>query len=111
MLHGTLVRGGPDQFRDYIMFKKPDYQLEYVYNKNRFKRTIWLCVIFWILTRIARAIMYFTVGVMAFGGIPAAFIFFFSGLIFGIATMSIIVYRKSVRVQDIEDEKARLLKK
>lgn len=90
------------------MTKKPDYQLEYVYNKSRFKRTMWLCVIFWVLTRIARAIMYFTVGVMAFGAIPASFIFFFSGLIFGIAAMAIIVYRKSVRVEDIEREKDRL---
>ncbi len=92
------------------MGKKPDYQLEYVYNKSRFKRTIWLCVIFWVLTRVARFIMYFTVGVAAFGFIPASFIFFFGGLAFGIATMSIIIYRKSVRVEDIEREKDRILK-
>lgn len=93
------------------MGKKPDYQLEYVYNKSRFKRTIWLCVLFWVLTRIARAIMYFTIGVGAFGFIPASFIFFLSGLVFGIATMSIIIYRKSVRVDDIEREKDRIRKK
>jgi len=91
------------------MTKKPDYQLEYVYNKKRFKNTLWLCLIFWIITRIARAIMYFTVGVLAFGGIPAAFIFFFSGMIFGIASMAIIVYLRSVRVEDIEREKDRLI--
>ncbi len=91
-----------------VMAKKPDYQLEYVYNKSRFARTIRLCVIFWILTRIARAVMYFTVGVAAFGFIPASFIFFFSGLVFGIAAMAIVVYRKSVRVEDIEREKDRL---
>lgn len=93
------------------MFKKPDYQLEYVYNKSRFTKTIIWCVIFWVLTRIARAIMYFTVGLLAFGGIPASFIFFTSGLIFGIATMAVIVYRRSVRVEDIEREKDRLTKK
>lgn len=93
------------------MSKKPDYQLEYVYNKSRFKRTIWLCVLFWILTRVARAVMYFTVGVAVWGFIPASFIFFFSGLVFGIATMAIIIYRKSVRVEDIDREKDRLLKK
>lgn len=93
------------------MTKKPDYQLEYVYNKSLFKKTIIWCVILWVITRIARAVMYFTVGVLALGGIPASFIFFFSGLIFGIALMAIIVYRRSVRVEDIEREKDRLTQK
>lgn len=93
------------------MAKKPDYQLEYVYNKSKFKKAMWWYLALWLITRIARAIMYFTVGVMAFGGIPAAFIFFFSGLIFGLAIMSVIIYRRSVRVEDIEREKNRLHKR
>lgn len=92
------------------MAPKPDYQLEYVYNKSKFKKSMWWFFALWLLTRIARAILYFTVGIAFLGGIPAAFIFFFSGLLFGLAAMSIIIYRRSVRVEDIEREKRRLKK-
>lgn len=92
------------------MGKKPDYQLEYVYNKSQFKKALWWCVGLWLVTRIIRVVMYFTVGIMVFGGIPAAFIFFFSGMIFGVATIWIVIYRRSVRVEDIERERKRLQK-
>ena len=90
------------------MTKKPDYQLEYVYPKSRFKKVIWWVVGLYLALRAARAILYFTVGLMWLGGIPAAFIFFFSGFMLGIAFVAIYLYRRSVRVTDIEDEKERL---
>jgi hypothetical protein len=43
--------------------------------------------------------------------IPAAFIFFFTGMVWGIASLAIYRYRRSVRVSDIEREKDRIRKK
>ena len=93
------------------MTKKPDYELEYVYTKSRFKKTLWWCLGIYIVLRILRAILYLTIGIAFLSSIPAAFIFFFTGFIWGIAALAIYRYRKSVRVVDIEREKDRLLNK
>lgn len=93
------------------MTKKPDYELEYVYTKSRFKKTLWWCVGIYLVLRILRAILYLTIGITFLSSIPAAFIFFFTGFIWGIAALAIYRYRKSVRVEDIEREKDRLLNK
>lgn len=93
------------------MTKKPDYELEYVYTKSRFKKTLWWCLGIYIVLRILRAILYLTIGITFLSSIPAAFIFFFTGFIWGIAALAIYRYRKSVRVEDIEREKDRLLNK
>lgn len=93
------------------MTKKPDYELEYVYTKSRFKKTLWWCVGIYLVLRILRAILYLTIGITFLNSIPAAFIFFFTGFIWGIAALAIYRYRKSVRVEDIEREKDRLLNK
>lgn len=93
------------------MTKKPDYQLEYVYPKSRYKKVMWWSLGIYIALRIIRAILYFTVGTLWLSGIPAAFIFFFSGFFLGIVFAAIYLYRRSVRVSDIEDEKDRLSQK
>lgn len=90
---------------------KPDYQLEYIYTKSQFKKKMWWCVGIYILLRVLRAILFVTVGVAWLSGIPAAFIFFGSGFVLGIMAHSIWRYRKSVRLDDIEREKNRLIKK
>lgn len=111
MLHGKLDRGGPVHFGDYIMGKKPDYVLEYVYTKSQYKRKLWWCLGIYIALRILRAVLYLTVGITYLASIPAAFIFFATGMVVGIAAHTIWRYRRSVRVDDIEVEKVRLLKK
>lgn len=93
------------------MSKKPDYLLEYVYTKSQFKRKLWWCLAIYLVLRILRVVLYFTVGVTWLGTIPAAFIFFATGMVAGIAAHSIWRYRRSVRLDDVEAEKARLLKK
>lgn len=93
------------------MSKKPDYQLEYVYSKSEYKKTLWWCLGIYIVLRVTRAIMYITIGVTFLNSIPAAFIFFFTGMVFGVAASAIWRYRRSVRVDEIEREKARLAKK
>jgi hypothetical protein len=93
------------------MTKKPDYELEYVYTKSRYKKTLWWCVGIYVVLRILRAILYLTIGITFLSSIPAAFIFFFTGFIWGIGALAIYRYRKSVRVEDIEREKGRLLNK
>jgi lipopolysaccharide/colanic/teichoic acid biosynthesis glycosyltransferase len=93
------------------MSKKPDYQLEYVYTKSQFKRTLWWCLGIYVLLRILRAVLYFTVGVAFMSSIPAAFLFFFTGMVWGVAALAIWRYRKSVRLDDIEAERERLQNK
>jgi hypothetical protein len=93
------------------MTKKPDYLLEYVYTKSEFKKKLWWCLAIYIVLRVIRAILYLTVGIAYLSGIPAAFIFFGTGFVWGIAAHSIWRYRKSVRVDDIEAERTRLHKK
>lgn len=92
------------------MANKPDYQLEYIYTKSQFKKKLWWCLGIYIVLRVLRAIVYLTVGLAWLGGIPAAFIFFFTGFVVGIAAHSIWRYRKSVRLEDVEREKDRLTK-
>lgn len=94
-----------------IMTKKPDYQLEYVYTKSQFKKTMWWCLGLYLVLRTARAVLYLTVGIAVWNSIPAAFIFFFTGFVWGLAALAIYRYRKSVRVEDIERERDRLTKK
>jgi len=93
------------------MSKKPDYLLEYVYTKSQFKKKLWWCLGIYIVLRVLRIVLYLTVGVAWLSSIPAAFIFFGTGMVFGIAAHSIWRYRRSVRLDDVEDEKVRLLKK
>jgi len=92
------------------MGKKPDYELEYVYTKSQFKKTLWWCLGIYLTLRVLRAVLYLTVGLTYLSSIPAAFIFFFTGMVWGIATLAIWRYRRSVRVDDLEREKARLKK-
>ena len=92
------------------MTKKPDTTLEYVYYKSHFKRSMWIYLGIWLALRICRAILYFTVGITFLASIPATLIFWASGLVFGLAIMSIIIYRRSVPV-DVLDREAERLKK
>lgn len=92
------------------MTKKPDYTLEYVYRKSQFKKSMWIYLGIWLALRISRAILYFTVGVTFLGSIPAAMIFWATGLVFGLAIMTIIIYRRSVRVDELNREADRLKK-
>lgn len=89
---------------------KPDYQLEYVYTYSQFKKKLWWCFGIYVVLRILRAIIYLTVGIAWLSGIPAVFIFFFTGFVVGIAAHTIWRYRKSVRLDDVEREKDRLTK-
>jgi hypothetical protein len=92
------------------MTKKPDYELEYIYTKSQYKKKLWWCLGIYIALRVLRAILYLTVGITFLSSIPAAFIFFGTGMVVGIAAHSIWRYRKSVRVEDVEREKRRLQK-
>ena len=87
------------------MSKKDDYQLEYVYSMRQFKKKLWWCFGIWLVLRILRAILYLTFGIAFLSSIPAAFIFFGSGMVLGIAAHSIWRYRYSVRVDDVEAER------
>jgi hypothetical protein len=93
------------------MGKKPDYVLEYVYTKSQYKRKLWWCLGIYLSLRIIRAVLYFTVGIAWLSSIPAAFVFFATGMVVGIAAHTIWRYRRSVRIDDIEVEKVRLLSK
>lgn len=90
------------------MGKKPDYQLEYVYTKSQFKKTVWWCIGIYLALRTLRVALYLTFGLAYMSSIPAAFIFFFTGFVLGILALAIYRYRSSVRVEDLEREKARL---
>lgn len=90
--------------------KKPDYQLEFVYTKSQFKRSLWICFGIWLALRTVRVILYFTVGVTFLSSIPAAFIFFFTGMVAGVVLLYVLIYRRSVPLDDIEREKRRLQK-
>lgn len=92
------------------MGKKPDYQLEYVYTKSQYKKTLWWCLGIYLFLRTLRIVIYLTVGIAWLSSIPAAFIFFFTGFIWGIGALAIWRYRRSVRVEDLEAERERLLK-
>ena len=92
------------------MSKKPDYVLEYIYTKSQFKKKLWWCLGIYLFLRVLRAILYLTVGVTFLSSIPAAFIFFFTGFVWGIAAHSIWRYRRSVRLDDMEAERERLTK-
>lgn len=92
------------------MFKKDDFLLEYVYRKKQFRKSMWTFVGIWVALRVLRAILYLTVGIGYLSSIPAIMIFWASGLVFGLAIMTIIVYRRSVRVDDLDQEVARLKK-
>jgi hypothetical protein len=92
------------------MGKKPDYQLEYVYTKSEYKKTLWWCLGIYLFLRILRGVLYVTVGLAYMSSIPAAFIFFFTGMVWGVGALAIWRYRRSVRVDDLEREKKRLQK-
>jgi citrate synthase len=93
------------------MGKKPDYLLEYVYTKSQYKKKLWWCLGIYIALRILRAILYLTLGIAWLSSIPAAFIFFATGMVVGIAAHTIWRYRRSVRLDDIETERERISQK
>ena len=93
------------------MGKKPDYQLEYVYTKSQFKKTVWWCIGIYLALRTLRVVLYLTIGISYVNSIPAVFIFFFTGFVLGILALAIYRYRRSVKVEDLEREKARLKNK
>ena len=92
------------------MTRKPDYTLEYVYHKSKFKKSMWTFLGIWLALRILRAVLYFTIGVTVLNSIPAAMILWASGLVFGLAIMTIIVYRRSLPVDELDREAERLKK-
>lgn len=92
------------------MSKKPDYLLEYVYSKSQFRKKLWWCFWIYVTLRVLRAVLYFTFGIAWLSSIPAAFIFFATGMVVGIAAHSIWRYRKSIRVDELDAESARLRK-
>lgn len=96
--------------RGFDMSKKPDYLLEYVYTKNQYKKKLWWCLGIYIALRVLRAVLYLTVGITYLSSIPAAFIFFATGMVVGIAAHTIWRYRRSVRVEDVEAERYRIQK-
>ena len=71
---------------------------------------MWTYLILFILLRVLRAILYFTVGLTWLASIPAAFIFFASGLVCGLAILTIVIYRRSIRVDELDREAERLKK-
>lgn len=92
------------------MNKEPDYELEYVYTKRSFKKAMWLFVGLWVLTRIARAIFYAATGVPLLStALITLIIVLCTGMVCGAAVMYCYVYFKSVRVDEIEREKTRLV--
>lgn len=94
------------------MGKEPDYQLEYVYTKASFTKAMWLFIALWIVTRVARAVFYFATGVTLLStSLITLLIVFCTGIVVGLAVMYAYIYFKSVRVEDIEREKNRILKK
>lgn len=93
------------------MSKKPDYQLEFVYKKSQFKKAMWTYLGVWLVLRVLRAMLYLTVGIAYLSSIPAILIFWASGVCFGFAILTIIVYRRSIRVEEIEREKERIINK
>jgi hypothetical protein len=79
------------------MEKKPDYQLVYVYTKKKFKRDMWTYLAIWVVLRALRVILYLSLGTAYLTTITAAFIFFGTGMVWGFAILSVIVYRRSHR--------------
>lgn len=77
------------------MRSKPDQQLVYIYTKKQFKRRMWMFFFIWLALRIARVVLYFTVGITYLASIPAAFIFFGTGAVVGCAILSAVIYRRS----------------
>lgn len=77
------------------MEKNSDQPLIYIITKRKFKRMMWTYFFIWLALRIARAIMYFTVGIAYLSSIPAAFIFFGTGMIWGFAILTVVIYRRS----------------
>lgn len=77
--------------------KKPDYQLVYIYTKKKFKADMWRYFFIWLALRIARAVLYLTVGIAYMSSIPAAFIFFGTGMVWGFAILAVVIYRRSSR--------------
>lgn len=89
------------------MEKKPDYQLVYIFSKKKFKSLMWRYFFIWLALRITRAILYLTVGITYLSSIPAAFIFFGTGMVWGFAILTVVIYRKSSRPEPgvkIEEE-------
>lgn len=77
------------------MEKKPATPLVYIWDKRRFKKAMWTYFFIWLGLLTLRAIMYFTVGIAYLSSIPAAFIFFGTGMVWGFAILTVIIYRRS----------------
>ena len=89
------------------MKKNPDHQLVYIYSKARFKRAMWTYLAIWLALRVLRAVLYLTVGLTYLSSIPAAFIFFGTGMVWGFAILTVIIYRRSARPEpgvELEEE-------
>lgn len=80
----------------------PDHNLEYVYTKKSFKKDMWTIFIIWLIMRLIRIALSLTVGIMAFGAVPLALLLWGSGLCFGLGIARIMVYRKSVKINDLQ---------
>ena len=85
------------------MGKKKDYLLEYVYHKKQFKKSMWRFLFMWITLRTIHIILYLAIGKAYLTSWVAIFLFWASGLVFGLAIMTLIIYRRSIRINDPED--------
>jgi hypothetical protein len=77
------------------MERNPDQPLVYIITQRKFKKLMWRYFFIWLALRIARVVLYFTVGIAYLSSIPAAFIFFGTGMIWGFAILTVVIYKHS----------------
>lgn len=72
---------------------------------------MWTYLAIWLVLRVLRAVLYLTVGITYLASIPAALIFWASGVVVGFALLTIYVYRRSIKIEEIDREVERITNK
>lgn len=80
--------------------KKDTDIFEYVFTRKELKRRMWSYVLMYVALRIVRVILLVSFG-WYLGSVLAAILIFLSGVLFGAAIITVIYYRKSVRIEDL----------
>lgn len=81
--------------------KKNTDIFEYAFTRKQFKQRMWSYLGMYLVLRILRTIFYITMGAAYFSSMTAGFLVFFTGIVFGLAIITVIYYRKAVKIEGL----------
>ena len=79
--------------------KKDTDILEYVFTRRQFKRRMWSYLFMYLGIRVIRTILFLIFGAPYLISVWALLLVFANGIVFGMAILTIIYYRRAIQIE------------